>query len=149
MLADKPGQYSASHLVQVITFILALLVIAALLACAVDWILSWSEPRGGTLRNNPIWFDLLDGELRPPKAKAVVAAVELKNGGTILGALMGHEPKPDKTLAWLVLTSHPAASLAVRRPDGTQEPMGEGWQYVFIAGDDIRSVSTAFSSKIN
>jgi hypothetical protein len=146
--AGKPAQYSASHLTQVIVFILALLAIAGLLAYGVDRILCHFESPGGKPRNNPIWFDLLDGPFRPPEAKAVIVAVELKNGGIVHGAVVGYESKGDQTLAWLVLRRHPLIDLAVRHADGNVKPIGEQWQYVFISGDEVRTVNASFSGKM-
>ena len=146
-LAGKPAQYSATHLAQVIIFILALLAIAGLLAFVVDRIFRRLEPPGGKLRNNPIWFDLLDGPFRPSGAKAVIAAVELKNGGIVLGAVVGYESKADQALAWLVLRAHSQIEFAVSHPDGNLLPVGQQWQYMFIPGDEVRAVSAGFSDK--
>jgi Family of unknown function (DUF6338) len=143
-LAKQPGAYSSSHLAQVIAAIVALLVIAGLLALVTHGIICVIQPTSARQRPNPIWHDLIIGTDRPSKAKAVIVAVELKSGATVLGALMSQEPKPDKTMAWLVLTTHPQQEIQVRDANGTVRPLGPGWQYLFISGDDIRTVNVAF-----
>jgi hypothetical protein len=143
-LATSPAQYSASHLPQVIGFVVALIVLAVLLALLFDTVLRRIDPPHGVIRNNPTWFEVISGRGRPRGAKAVIVSVELKNGASIQGAVKAHEPGKDQALAWLVLQPHSAIEFAVRNPDGTLVPMPKGWDYSVISGEEIRSASIAY-----
>lgn len=96
------------------------------------------------IRNNPTWFEMLDGQVRPDDTKAVIVSAELKNGASIQGAVKAHESGKDQALAWLVLQPHSAISFGVRNPDGTFVDVPAGWAYSVIAGDEIRTANIAY-----
>lgn len=143
-LASEPAQYSASHLSQVVFFVLTVVAVAGLLAFIADRVLRAREPSRGNVRTNPAWFDSLDVTYRPPNTDVIVA-VELKTNAMVHGGIQGYESKPDQTLAWLVLKEHSVIPFVVRKTDGTLEPIGKQWRYVFISGDEIRSVNATFA----
>lgn len=148
-LARAPAQYSASHLTQVVFFILATIALAGLLALVADQTLCQVYPSSGEVRNNPLLFDVLDGPYRPANAKSVIAAVELKNGAIIHGAILGHESKTDQTLAWLALRRHSQIDYAIRKPDGNLVDIPPQWRYILIPGDEVHTINASFSAKEN
>jgi Family of unknown function (DUF6338) len=148
-MAKEPAQYSASHLAQVVVFILAAIALAGLLACATDLALRRRYPSAGAVRKDPLLFDVLDGPFRPTDARAVIAAVELKNGAIVHGAILGHESKTDQTLAWLALTQHSQIEYAIRQPDGNLVKIPDHWEYILIPGDEVRTISAGFSAQDN
>jgi 3-deoxy-D-manno-octulosonic-acid transferase len=107
-LATRPAQYSASHLPQVIGFIVELIVLAVGFAWITDRVIRRRHPPHAVIRNNPTWFEMLDGQVRPDDTKAVIVSAELKNGASIQGAVKAHESGKDQALAWLVLQPHSA-----------------------------------------
>ena len=143
-LADRPAQYSASHLPQVIGFIVELVLLAVGFAWITDRALRLRHPPHAVIRNNPTWFEMLDGQVRPEGTEAVIVSAELTNGASVQGAVKAHEPGKDQALAWLVLRRHSAIKFGVRSPDGTFVDIPPGWAYTVIAGDDIRSANIAY-----
>ena len=143
-LASRPAQYSASHLPQVIGFVVELVVLAVGFAWIADRALRRRYPPHAVIRNNPTWFEILDGQVRPDDTRAVIASAELKNGASIQGAVKAHESGKDQALAWLVLQPHSAVSFGVRNPDGTFVDVPAGWAYSVIAGDEIRTANIAY-----
>ncbi|BBX83710.1 hypothetical protein MAUB_15830 [Mycolicibacterium aubagnense] len=125
-----------------------MVVLATLFAVAVDALLPHREP-GLKIRRNSIWYDLLDGSLRPKNAQAVIVAVELKSGGTYYGSIVGYDSEPDQATAWLVLSEHSKIDppFAFGAIDGTLESI-ERWQYVFIPFGDIRAMRARFSTEV-
>lgn len=143
-LANRPAQYSASHLPQVIGFVVELVVLAVGFAWIADRALRRRYPPHAVIRNNPTWFEILDGQVRPDDTRAVIVSAELKNGASIQGAVKAHESSKDQALAWLVLQPHSAVSFGVRSPDGTFVEVPAGWAYSVIAGDEIRTANIAY-----
>jgi 3-deoxy-D-manno-octulosonic-acid transferase len=143
-LAVRPAQYSASHLPQVIGFIVELVLLAVGFAWIADHVLRRRHPPHAVIRNNPTWFEMIDGRVRPEDTKAVIVSAELKNGASIQGAVKAHESGKDQALAWLVLRPHSAIKFGIRNPDGTFVDVPTGWAYTVIAGDDIRSANIAY-----
>lgn len=148
-MAKEPAQYSASHLAQVVSFIIAAIALAGLLACAMDLALRRRYPSAGAVRKDPLLFDVLDGPFRPPDARAVIAAVELKNGAIVHGAILGHESKTDQTLAWLAVRQHSQIKYAIRQPDGNLVEIPDQWEYILIPGDEVRAINAGFSALDN
>ncbi len=146
-LAKAPAQYSASHLAPVVLFILLAVSLAGLFAYVADRALCWKYPSAGAVRPNPLLFDVLNGRYRPSNAQSVIAAVELKNGAAIYGAILGYESKNDKTLAWIAMMPHSQISYAIRKPHGTLEDIPRQWRYIFIPGDEVRTINASFSAK--
>jgi hypothetical protein len=143
-LANRPAQYSASHLPQVIGFVVELVVLAVGFAWIADRVFRRRYPPHAVIRNNPTWFEMLDGQVRPDDTKAVIVSAELKNGASIQGAVKAHESGKDQALAWLVLQPHSAISFGVRNPDGTFVEVPAGWANSVIAGDEIRTANIAY-----
>lgn len=143
-LASRPAQYSASHLPQVIGFVVELVVLATAFAWIADLFLRRRHPQHAVVRNNPTWFEMLDGQVRPEGTKAVIIAAELKNGASVQGAVKAHESGKDQNLAWLVLQPHSAITFGVRHPDGRFAEIPAGWAYSVIAGDEIRTANIAY-----
>lgn len=143
-LASRPAQYSASHLPQVIGFIVELIVLGVVFASIADRVIRHRDPPHAMVRNNPTWFELINGQVRPADTKAVIVSAELTNGASIQGAVKAHEPGKDQALAWLVLQPHSAIKFGIRNPDGTFVDVPSGWAYTLIAGDEIRSANIAY-----
>jgi 3-deoxy-D-manno-octulosonic-acid transferase len=143
-LTDRPAQYSASHLPQVIGFIVELVLLAISFAWIADRVLRLRYPPHAVIRNNPTWFEMINGQVRPEGTKTVIVSAELKNGASIQGAVKAHEPGKDQALAWLVLQPHSAIKFGIRNPDGTFVDVPPGWAYTVIAGDNIRSANIAY-----
>lgn len=144
-LASNPAQYSASHLPQVIFLILAIVTVAVLLAFITDCLFRFLRPPHASVRKNPAWFEIISGQGRPSNAKAVLASVELKGGGSIQGAVKAYDCGKDQTLSWLILQKHSKIKFAIRTPDGTLTEIPNGWAYVVVPGDQMRSVNIAYS----
>lgn len=142
-LASRPAQYSASHLPQVIGFIVELIVLGVVFAWLADRVIRRHPPHA-VIRNNPTWFEMIAGQVRPADTEAVIVSAELTNGASIQGAIKAHEPGKDQALAWLVLQPHSAIKFGVRNPDGTFVDIPPGWAYTVIAGDEIRSANIAY-----
>jgi hypothetical protein len=144
-LADKPTDYSASHLPQVVCFIIGVVAIAVLLAVLADYLARCIKPPRSHITSSPTWFEVIDGVCRPDNSKAVIVSVELKNGGSFQGSVKGYEwGTDDHSLAWLVLQRHSAIQFASRTPDGQLTEMPAGWGYVVIQGDEVRSAAVAY-----
>jgi hypothetical protein len=129
---------------QVIGFIVELVLLAVSFAWIADRVLRLRYPPRAVIRNNPTWFEMINGQVRPEGTKTVIVSAELKNGASIQGAVKAHEPGKDQALAWLVLQPHSAIKLGIRNPDGTFVDVPPGWAYTVIAGDDIRSANIAY-----
>jgi hypothetical protein len=77
-------------------------------------------------------------------SKAVALSVELKEGARIEGVVKAHGLNKDTELEWLVLESHSEWPLKSRSPNGQFQNLDDGWSYVVISADEIRTATVAF-----
>lgn len=144
-LADKPKEYAASHLPQVVLFVVGVVAVAVLLAVIADYVSQWIRPPRSRISSSPSWFEVIDGVCRPDSAKAVIISVELKNGASVQGSVKGYEwGVDDHSLAWLVLQKHSKIQFASRTPDGKLTQIPAGWAYIVIQGNEVRTATVAY-----
>jgi len=142
-LAEQPAKYSAGHLANVIGLIVA--VVALAVAMAVIWhLILQLIQRLPRVTRDPVWFELMAGRGRAEGSKAVALSVELTNGACIEGAVKAHGLNKDTELEWLVLESHSKWPLRSRSPNGSFQDQGEGWSYVVISAEEIRTATVAY-----
>ena len=126
-LLNGPPNIPRHILPQVIGFIIELVLLAVGFAWIADRVLRLRHPPHAVIRNNPTWFEMIDGQVCPEDTKAVIVSAELKNGASIQGAVKAHEPGKDQALARLVLRPHSGIKFGIRHPDGTFVDVPPGW----------------------